>query len=132
METFGNITGTSLKELEQNVKHLTVYDVPLNITDGITGEESSALVFKKELRGKIAAVKKFKTMLSKKSILKAANSVRMLRHANVLRFRGYSTRPSAVIFEYCHIDVKSENTIIHSLRELINVFNDNDYFVLSE
>ena len=47
MATFGNVTGT-LKELEQKVKHLAVYDVPLNITDGIIGEGSSALVFKKE------------------------------------------------------------------------------------
>ena len=132
MATFGNVTGSSLKELEENVKHLAVYDIPLNITDGIIGEGSSALVFKKELRGKTAAVKKFKTMLSKKAILKAANSLRMLRHANVVRFRGYSTRPSAIIFEYCHIDIKSDNTVVHSLRELLNVFNDNDYFVLSE
>ena len=56
----------------------------------------------------------------------------MLRHANLVRFSGYSTRPCAVIFEYCHIDVKSNNIVIHSLRELLNVFNDNDYFVLSE
>ena len=106
MATFGNVTGTSLKGTRtKKVKHLAVYDVPLNITDGIIGEGSSALVFKQELRGKIVAVKKFQ-----KLILKAANTLRKLRNASVLRFRGYSTRPSAVIFEYCHIDVKSKNT----------------------
>ena len=63
--------------------------------------------------------------------MKAANSLRSLHHDNVVRFRGYCCRPSSLIFEYCHVDC-DENIIVHSLKQLINVFNDCEYFNLHE
>ena len=49
---------------------------------------------------------------------------------NIIRFRGYSVRPSALIFEYCEVDLQDD--VANNFRQLITVFNDNEHFVLSE
>ena len=63
--------------------------------------------------------------------MKAAYSLRKLHHVNVVRFRGYSIRPSALVFEYCEVIV-NDGIIVHSLREILDVFNDEEYTVLKE
>ena len=124
--------GAELKTLEKEMKEFEVFDIPLNPTN-VIGEGSSAIVFLHQLRNKPSAVKKFKQwqLMSKKNLLKAAKSLRTLQHENVVRFRGYSTRPSSILFEYCEV-VLDEHIKVNTVKELINVFNDHDYFVLDE
>ena len=128
MAAFSKSVAKELKELEENVKRLEVTNVPLNSTR-IIGEGSSALVF--DLRGKPAVVKKFKQPLPKKLILRAATSLRSLSNKNIMRFRGYSLRPTALIFEKCEVWL-DETTCVHTLKELMNEFNDHDYYNLKE
>lgn len=125
-----NVNRTRLKELENKLKFLEVNNVPCNSGD-IIGEGSSAIVSKFILRGKYAAVKRFKQASSKKTILKVAESLRSRKHLNIVRFRGYSFRPSAILYEYCEVSFE-DGTICHNLKELINEINDNEYFSLKE
>ena len=53
-----------------------------------------------------------------------------LANPNIVRFRGYSCRPSALLFEFCSVDVEGE--LVHNLRQLMNFYNINDYFNFSE
>ena len=122
---------SSLKELEDKLKFLEVFSLPLNFSKKqLIGEGSFSCVYKFHLRDKPAAVKKFKQTVSKKQMLKAVQSFHSLRHENVVRLRGYSLRPAALIFEYCVIDCGS--TMVHNLKELITLFNDNDYHCFEE
>lgn len=101
-----------LSDMEKKVKHLEVFDIPvsLNTSNNIIGEGSSAVVFKYKLRGKYGACKKFRSYLPRKSILKAANGLIQLNHENVVRFRGFSTRPSALVMEYCDVELGELNS----------------------
>lgn len=131
------MAGFSFKKIDlsctEEIKHLEVFDIPLNVSGDIIGEGSSAVVFKHTLREKTAAVKKFKQMLSKKAILKAANALLKLKHENICRFRGYSLRPSALLFEYCQIMMDEDShCIVNDLKQLVTLFNDHDYFSFSE
>ena len=135
MAGFNFGSSSNVKALEEKIKQFEVTDIPLNISSGIIREDSSAIISKHRVRGKTAAVKKFKGQLSKKSILKTANALRVLKHTNVASFLGYSCRPSAICFEYCEVefcDSKHKQVIVHSLQELINFFNDHEYFNLIE
>lgn len=129
------LAGSNLKALEDDVKSFAVPELPLNITtSAIIGEGSSSVVFKYQMRGKLTAVKRFKAQLSKKCILKAAKALLVLKHENITKFIGYSCRPSAILFEYCGVkfyDNESDYTV-HSLKELIDFFNDHEYFNLNE
>lgn len=112
MASFKPGLNTNYKKIEEDLKPWEVFNLPLNNTSGgVIGEGSSAIVYKHTLRKKTAAVKKFKNNLSKKSILKASLSLLNLQHVNVVRFRGYSTRPSAILFEYCHVDCSEDETV---------------------
>lgn len=133
MASFGSTYSSQLIQLEKEVKKYEYSDVILDLSQGIIGEGSSAIVYKKNVKGKLLAVKKFKQIVPKKSILKAAASLSQLRHDNIVHFFGYSLQPSAILFKYCHVKLhKANNEIIHSLRELLNVFNDHQYFIFSE
>lgn len=105
------------------ISFLEVCDLPLNPTEVIGG--TSAKVYKHFLRGKPAGVKAFKQQLSKKKVLDLSIKLR-----NVVRFRGYSTKPSALLFEYCVVDVNGE--LAHNLCQLISIFDDNEYFVFEK
>ena len=108
MAKFSRKNNSELQKLEETVKHLEVFDVPLNIvgaTADIIGEGSSAVVFKYMLRGKFGACKKFRTYLPRKALLKAAVALVTLKHENVVRFRGFSWRPSALVMEYCYVEL---------------------------
>ncbi|XP_057297405.1 cyclin-dependent kinase 1-like [Hydractinia symbiolongicarpus] len=130
MAGFSFSSSKSITQMEEKVKHLEIPNIPLNISeDMIIGEGSSAIVFKHKIRDKIAAVKKFKQILSKKQLLKAACSLRQL-HPYVVRFRSYSVRPSTLAFEYC--EVLCQDEVVHNLKELLTVFNDHEYMVLRE
>jgi len=95
-----------IKELEEKMQTLEVFNIPLNIDKNkIIGEGSSAIISKFCLQGKIGACKRFKETLPRKGILKAANRLVHLNHKNVVKFRGFSTRPSAFIMEYCSVDL---------------------------
>ena len=115
---------TSMENLEEKVKHLEVFDIPINIqaSDYVIGEGSSAVVFKYSLRGKYGACKKFKCSLPRKAILKAANGMVQLKNENVVRFRGFSCRPSAIIMEHCYIELGNMFNLFLNLN-YINYIN---------
>lgn len=118
-----------IKELEKAVGHLNVSNLPLN-PDKRIGEGASAFVYEHTLRKKPAAVKAFKKQISKKKIMEITKDLLKIKHENVVRLRGYSFRPSALLFEYCAVTVNE--MVVHNLSQLVGVFNDNDYFVLKE
>jgi len=99
-----------LKKLQSEVGHFEVYDIPLHITGNIIGEGSAAVIFQHKLRKKVAACKKFKQQLSRKSILRAASKFVKLNHENIVRFRGFCTRPSAILLEYCVVEINGKSS----------------------
>ncbi|XP_066935463.1 serine/threonine-protein kinase B-raf-like [Clytia hemisphaerica] len=54
-----------------------------------------------------------------------------LTHENVVRFLAYSVKPSAIVFELCEVKA-SDDTLVHNVAELIDLFNENEYFNLKE
>ncbi|XP_057310804.1 mitogen-activated protein kinase kinase kinase 7-like [Hydractinia symbiolongicarpus] len=127
--------GAEIKALREKLHHLEVFDIPLSVTSELLGEGSSAVVFEYTLGGKRGACKKLKRKVSEKAMLKAANSLLDLKHENICSFHGYSTRPSAIILEYCCVELTgNDGTSIraHNMRELLNYFNDYEYFNFEE
>jgi serine/threonine protein kinase len=53
-----------------------------------------------------------------------------LQNVNVVRFCGYSIRPTALLFGYCEVDVNG--TKVNNLSQLLSLYNDNAYFVFKE
>ena len=96
----------------------------------IIDEGSYAVIYKYEFRGKDAAAKAFCQQLSKKRVLEISNQLRQLRHENIIRFRGYSVRPSALVFEFCEVELGGD--VVNNLRQLITIFNENEHFILLE
>ena len=129
MATFSSFK-KNLNALESKLKHLEVADITCN-SARIIGEGASAVVSKQEHGGKIVAVKRFKQVVSKKTILNIANSLRALKNSHIVRFCGYSLRPSAILYEYCQVSFE-DGFICHNLRALISNFNDHEYFILEE
>ena len=75
-------------------------------------------------------MKAFKNQLSKTKILRVATKLKTLRHENIVRFHGYSVRPSAILYQLCSITVEDEN--VNNLGQLISLFNDAGYFSFME
>jgi len=48
--------------------------------------------------------------------------LRQLRHDNVVRFRGYSLRPSGLAFELCELNVIDDLTVLFNVAELMDIF----------
>lgn len=119
-----------LESLEKSISFCEVNDIPLNLTNKI-GEGSFATIFKYNIRKKPAALKVLRQNISKKKLLETSIKLRNLKHENVVRFRGYSIKPSVIIFELCELVVESD-IIVNNLTELVNIFNENNHFNLSE
>ena len=118
-----------MAEIERIVKHCEVDSLPLNFGNKID-EGSSATIYFHTLQKKPAAVKVFKGIIAKKSLLQICAKLRQLKNDNIVRFRGYSIRPSAIFFEYCSVTVGEE--IVHNLSQLMAVLNNLGEFFLHE
>ncbi|XP_065639603.1 interleukin-1 receptor-associated kinase 4-like [Hydra vulgaris] len=118
-----------ISELEKKVQHLEIPELSINF-DQLIGEGSAAKVYQSTIRKQQLAVKVFKTQFSKKRVFTVCEELRQIQHKNIVNFIGYSVRPSALCFEICCVHV--HDTFVYSLKELINIFNDNDYFNLNE
>ncbi|XP_065665734.1 probable serine/threonine-protein kinase pdkA [Hydra vulgaris] len=103
--------------------------LPLNFSD-LIGEGSSAKVYKSVVQKKIAAVKVFKIQFSKKRLWIVSDQLRQLKHKNIVQFYGFSLCPTALCFEICCVQL--DDVIVHSLKDLLNILNDNNYYKLSE
>ena len=119
----------SMKSLEAKVAHLEI-DLPIH-PPNILDEGSSAVVYKYPIRNKDGAVKALRQQLSKRKILKVSIKLRELKHGNVVRFRGYSIRPSAFIFEFCVLTT-DDGEDVHNLSQLINILNEEECFNFTE
>ena len=126
----GFVRKATVTEDERKLAHLEVKDLALNASNEVIGQGSSASVYKFLLRGKIAAAKQFHVHLTRKSIVKAATTLIKLKHENVCRLRGLSYRPAVLLFEYCFVDIDGQ--LLHNLRELLSLFNENLYFNFKE
>ena len=104
-------------------------DLPLNFSY-LIGEGSAAKVYKSVLQKKMAAVKVFKMQFSKKRVWTVSDQLRQLQHKNIVQFYGFSLRPTALCFKICCVQL--DDVIVHSLKDLLNILNDNLYFKLSE
>ena len=127
----------NFKELEKKISHIEVKDLPLhpeNNPDNKIDEGSTGDIYKFTLRGKPAAVKAFRQQVPDIEILEIATNMLELRHANVVRLRGYSTRPSAVLLELCKVTVETSlgETTVHNLGSLVRLFNKERHFNLIE
>lgn len=116
-------------ELEKKMRNFELSELPLNFSD-LIGEGSSAKVYKSVVQKKIAAVKVFKIQFSKKRVWTVSDQLRQLQHKNIVQFYGFSLRPTALCFEICCVQL--DDVIVHSLKDLLNILNDNNYFKLSE
>ena len=56
--------------------------------------------------------------------------LRKLENDNVVKFCGFSIKPSALLFEYCRVNIDGEK--IHNLSSLLSILNDNTYFNFKE
>ena len=118
-----------MQKLEDSIKHYEVGDLPVNLINKID-EGTSASVYHFELWKKPAAVKVLKKQFSKRKMLEISTKLQKLKFVNIVRFRGYSLRPSAIFFEYCAVEVNGE--IVNNLSQLISILNENVRFVLRE
>lgn len=118
----------SVSDLEEKLNFLKV-DLPINFTEKI-GEGGSAIVCKYTVRKKVAAVKLWKQELPKRKVLKVCEKLRKLRCPNIVRFRGYSLRPSAFIYEYCSMNIEGDD--ITNVAQLIDIWNEMSYFEFSK
>jgi len=116
----------STKDLEQNIKFLEI-NLPLHPIN-VIDQGSAAIVYKYKVRDKYAAVKALKQQIPKRKVLKISTNLRELHHKNVVRFRGYSLRPSAFIFEYCVLQIDDEE--VHNVKQLIDILNEEENFEL--
>ena len=89
-------------------------------------------MYKYPVRKKDSAIKALRQQLPKRKILKIAMKLRELKHGNVVRFQGYSIRPSAFIFfEFCVLTTY-DGEDIHNHSQLINMLNEEECFKLRE
>ena len=68
-------------------------------------------MYKLQVRNKAAAVKVLRKQFSKWKILEVFIKLQKLNHPNVVRFRGYSVRPSAIFFEFCEVSIEEEENL---------------------
>lgn len=115
-------------KLEGSIKHYEIANLPLNLSDKI-GKGSCAKIYKYTIRKKPAAVKILKQIISKLQILKISIELRKLKNDNVVRFRGYSVKPTAFIFELCELFVEDET--INNLSQLATLYNELLLFFIS-
>lgn len=115
--------------MEKEVGRFEVFNLPINLNDKI-GEGSCANIYKYTLREKPAAVKYFKSNIPKENILTLASNMRQLNHKNVIRFRGYSVRPSSIFLEYCSLVVGDK--IIYDMFNLTSELNNINRYVFKE
>lgn len=78
------------------------------------------------MRKKPAVIKCFKTQLIKRKILQIAVQLRKLKHENLVKFKGYSLKPSAIVLEYCAAYIEDE--VAHNLSQFISILNANEEF----
>ena len=99
------------------MKKYETRSLPLNFTNLIC-EYTFGYVYKHQYNKIDAAVKVFKKGVPKKKLLKTVSN----------------KRPCALLFDYFFstLECDGDNKTIHSLRELLNIFNDRQYFELEE
>lgn len=133
MSRFHATASANFNEIEKSVKKFEIENLNLNVGN-LVGEGSSAIIYKHVLCGKMVAVKKFRQQLSRKSLLKAVQMLTKLKNEHVVRLSGYSLNPAALVYEFCEVQVEKDNqiTLLHSLKDVITIFNDFDYFDLQE
>ena len=120
---------TDLTSLEKEVGHCIVGNFPLNFSEKID-EGTSGTIYKYTLRDKPTAVKLFKKQMSRRRMLQVAARLRKLKHPNIIRFRGVSCQLSALLFEFCSVDV--QDCSVHNISQLISIFNENSYHIFKE
>ena len=120
-----------LERIDKNIKTKEVSFVPCNHEGTIIGEGSAAIVFPFRHGKEWLAVKKFKQIIPANKIIRLAKSLLALKHENICQMRYFSTRPWALIFELCQINL-GDDMLVSNLKELISVFNDNRYYNLKE
>ncbi|XP_065683295.1 interleukin-1 receptor-associated kinase 4-like, partial [Hydra vulgaris] len=117
------------KSMTKSISLYEVFELPLNFSDKI-GEGFSANIFKLSLRNKQTTVKVIKTQFSQRKIVSIATKIRQLKHKNIVKFKGYSIRPTALIFELCCLDIS--NNQVSSLSQLISHLNEENNFSFSQ
>ena len=105
-----------VRKLEAKLGHCLV-SIPMHPENKVA-EGSTSIISKVELRGKSAAVKNFKQQLPMLKILK--NGLRELQHPNIVRFRGYSARPSALLFDFS--EMNGHEKVVYTVGQLVSIF----------
>ena len=119
-----------IEEIDKEIKTKEVSFVPCNHEGTIKGKGSAAIVFPFRHGKEWLSLKKFKKIIPANKIIRLAKSLLTLKH-EICQIRYFSTRPSALIFELCQINL-GDNMLVSNLKELMSVFNDNRYFDLKE
>ncbi|XP_065656424.1 RGS domain-containing serine/threonine-protein kinase A-like [Hydra vulgaris] len=126
MANFSFLKSKGLNQIEQENNEFIV-ELPLNMPqDAFIGEGSFAKVYKFVHKKKVVACKLYKHQFPKSKMFLMSNRFKKLNHPNIVAYIGFSIRPLAIFFDYCCVLV--ENTVCHSLPELLNLFNEESYF----
>ena len=98
------------------------------------GEGTFAYFFKHWYNKIDTGVKNFKKKMLKKKLLEAVSNLLDPHQTNIINFLVFSQRSCALSFDYCFgtLECDAEIKTIHYVRELLNIFNDIEYFKLEE
>ena len=106
--------------------HLANYEFnPVRLSE-VIGEGGSAIVYKKKIKRRNVAVKVLRQQLSKARIMKIAEKLLQVESEFIVKFIGYWIRPSAFLFEYCHLNVDGE--VINTVSQFLDVLNQANKF----
>nr|XP_047140777.1 dual specificity protein kinase shkD-like [Hydra vulgaris] len=126
MANFSFLNSKSLNQIEKENSEFIV-ELPLHMPeDAFIGEGSFAKVYKFSHKKKVVACKLYKHQFPKSKMFYMSNRFKKLDHPNIVAYIGFSFRSTAIFFDYCYVLV--ENTLCHSLPELLNLFNEETYF----
>lgn len=89
-------------------------------------EGASADIYKIKLNDEDVAAKQFKKSLSRKKMTSVANQLSKLKHPNIVKFHGFSIKPSTIFLEFCSISIGEEH--FNNISQLIGYWNEEENF----
>ena len=104
------------------------YEVTLpDVLNGKIGEGASSVVYKHIIWGRPAAVKLLKQQFLKRKMIKLFEKMKEIKNPNVIQMLGFCPRPSALVFEYCYVELE-DGDIATNLGQVLEVLNDEKTF----
>ena len=131
MALFASKRNNDKNVLRQKLADIEMKNISQIIDQGnFIGGGSYAEVYKVNWSGSVLAMKKYKHNLSEKKVLLLCEKIRHLSHKNIVQLRGFSVIPTVLAIEFCSVEV--DGNVMTNLRQLLDCFNENQYYEWSE